>query len=80
MNVNTNPKKETSLYLKTNDMAKLIGYSGDYLLKNREIIFMKDIHYFPKNKRIDWKVSKILEWVENKNISLQAKEILNLVL
>ena len=72
--------EKTPLYLKTNDMAKLIGYSGDYLLKNREVIFMSGEHYFPKDKRIDWKVSKILEWVENKNISLQAKEILNLVL
>ena len=72
--------EKTPLYLKTNDMAKLIGYSGDYLLKNREVIFMLGIHYFPKDKRIDWKVSKILEWIENKNISLQAKEILNLVL
>ena len=72
--------KETPLDLKTNDMAKLIGYSGDYLLKNREVTFIQGVHYFPKNKRIDWKVSKILEWVENKNLSLQAKEILDLVL
>ena len=72
--------EKVPLYLKTNDMAKLIGYSGDYLLKNREIIFMQGVHYFPKDKRIDWKVSKILEWVENKSLSLQAKEILNLVL
>ncbi len=78
MSLHTN--KEIPLYLKTNDMAKLIGYSGDYLLKNREIIFIQGVHYFPKAKRIDWKVSKILEWVENKNLSLQAKEILNLVL
>lgn len=80
MSLNPNSKKEMPLYLKTNDMAKLIGYSGDYLLKNREVIFIQGVHYFPKDKRIDWKVSKILEWVENKNISLQAKEILNLVL
>ena len=71
--------KSNPLYLKTNDMAKLIGYSGDYLLKNRDIIFLQGTHFFPKNKRIDWKVSKMIEWVENENISTQAKEILDLV-
>ena len=69
-----------SKYLKTNDMAKLIGYSGDYLLKNREIFFFEGIHYFPKDKRIDWKVSKMVEWIENKNLSDKAKAILDLVL
>ena len=68
-----------SLYLKTNDMAKLIGYSGDYLLKNREILFFKGIHFFPKEKRIDWKVDKMIEWVEGNSISDQAKNILDLV-
>jgi predicted AAA+ superfamily ATPase len=67
------------LYLKTNDMAKLIGYSGDYLLKNREILFFKGVHFFPKEKRIDWKVDKMIEWVEGNSISDQAKNILDLV-
>jgi len=69
----------TPLYLKTNDMAKLIGYSGDYLLKNREVLFFQNVHYFPKEKRLDWKVDKLIEWVENKNLSTQAKAILDLV-
>ena len=67
------------LYLKTKDMAKLIGYSGDYLLKNREILFFEDIHYFSKEKRINWKTSKMIEWVENQNLSDKAKEILDVV-
>jgi hypothetical protein len=67
------------LYLKTNDMAKLIGYSGDYLLKNREILFFKGVHFFPKEKRIDWKVDKMIEWVEGNSLSDQAKNILDLV-
>jgi len=67
------------LYLKTNAMAKLIGYSGDYLLKNREVLFFEGVHYFPKEKRLDWKVSKMIEWVENQNLSTQAKNILDLV-
>ena len=50
-----------------------------YLLKNREILFFKDTHYFPKDKRIDWKVKPMIEWVENKGVSKQAKEILDLV-
>lgn len=70
----------TPLYLKTNDMAKLIGYSGDYLLNNRNVIFFENIHYFPKSKRIDWKVSKMIEWVENQNLSDKAKNILDLVI
>jgi len=68
------------LYLKTNDMAKLIGYSSDYLLNNRDVIFFENIHYFPKSKRINWKVSKMIEWVENQNLSDKAKNILDLVL
>jgi len=68
------------LYLKTNDMAKRMGYSGDYLLKNRDIIFFEHEHYFPKEKRIDWKVDKMIEWIENKNLSTQAKNILDLVI
>jgi len=67
------------LYLKTKDMAKLIGYSGDYLLKNREVLFFKDVHFFPKEKRIDWKVDKMIQWVENQNLSDKAKEILDVV-
>jgi len=67
------------LYLKTNDMAKLIGYSGDYLLKNREVLFFKGVHFFPKEKRIDWKVDKMIEWVEGNSLSDQAKNILDLV-
>jgi len=60
-------------------MAKLIGYSGDYLLKNREILFFKGVHFFPKEKRIDWKVDKMIEWVEGNSLSDQAKNILDLV-
>lgn len=67
------------LYLSTNKMAKLIGYSSDYLLKNRDILFFEQVHYFPKDNRINWKVSKMIEWIENKNISPQAKIILDFV-
>lgn len=66
-------------YLKTNDMAKLVGYSSDYLLKNRGILFHENIHFFTKFKRIDWKVSLMIEWVEGKNISDKAKSILEMV-
>jgi len=70
---------KTSLYLKTNDMAQAIGYSGDYLLRNRDVLFFENVHYFPKEKRINWKFSKMIEWVENQNISEKAKEILDMV-
>jgi len=71
--------KSDPLYLKTKDMAALIGYSGDYLLQNREVLFFEGTHFFPKEKRIDWKVSKMIEWIENKNLSDKAKDILDLV-
>ncbi|WP_294953993.1 hypothetical protein [Sulfurovum sp.] len=71
--------KDKALYLKTNDMAKMIGYSKDYLLKNRGVFFFENIHYFSKERRTDWKVSKVIEWVENKNVSDKAKNILDLV-
>ena len=72
--------KKNSHYLKTSDMALLIGYSSDYLLKNKEVLFFEDIHYFSKNKRTNWKVSMMIAWVENKNqISQKAKDILDVV-
>lgn len=71
----------TPQYLKTSDMAKLIGYSGDFLLKNRGILFFENIHFFAKetNKRIDWKVERMIEWVEGEKISDKAKSVLSMV-
>ena len=69
----------TPKYLKTKTMAQMIGYSPDFLLNNRELIFFEDEHYFTKDKRINWKVSKMIEWVENRDVSAQALEILEMV-
>lgn len=66
-------------YLKTKDMAQKLGYSSDFLLSNREILFFEGEHYFPKERRIDWKISKMEEWVENRNIPAQALEILDMI-
>ena len=71
--------KTDSLYLQTSQMARLIGYSKDYLLRNRGVLFFEGIHYFRKPRRTDWKVSAMIEWVENKTLSEQAKSILDLV-
>jgi len=68
-----------NMYLKTKEMAKKLGYSTDFLLNNRELIFLKGEHYFPKKKRINWKVDKMIEWIENRNLSIQALEILERV-
>ena len=72
-----------SEYLPTPKMAELIGYSADYLFKNRGILFFEDTHYFikkfNKKERLDWKVEKMREWVENKDISNKAKNILDMV-
>jgi len=67
------------LYLKTNDMAKMIGYSKDYLLKNRGVLFFEGEHFFTKKGRTNWKVSRIVEWIENKTMSDKAKNILDMV-
>jgi hypothetical protein len=69
-----------SKYLKTNSMAELIGYSGDFLLKNRNVLFFENVHYFSKGLRINWKVSEVVSWVENKNMSHQAKIVLDTIL
>lgn len=58
-----------NLYLKTQIMAKSLGYSSDFLLSNRGVIFFEGVHYFTKPRRIDWSVIKMIEWVENRSIS-----------
>jgi len=70
----------SSQYLKTNDMAKHIGYSGHFLLKNKDVLFFENVHYFSKELRINWKVSEMVAWVENKNTSDQAKSVLDTIL
>ena len=70
-------------YLPTPKMAEKIGYSSDFLFKNVGIIFQENIHFFTKDsgkkKRMDWKVSSMIGWVENKDISDKAKNILDMV-
>jgi len=68
-----------NFYMKTTAMAKILGYSSDFLLNNREIIFFEGKHYFPQGNRINWKVSAMTAWIENKNVSNQAQEILKMV-
>jgi len=69
-----------SNYLKTNDMAKYIGYSTHFLLKNKNIIFFENVHYFSKELRTNWKVSEMIAWVENKNMTDKAKSVLDTIL
>jgi len=66
-------------YLKTKDMARKLGYSSDFLLKNRNLLFFEGEHFFPKDNRIDWKVSIMIAWVENLYASTQVLEILRRV-
>jgi len=68
-----------SMYVKTTVMAKILGYSSDFLLNNREIIFFEGEHYFTQEKRINWKIETMTAWIENKNLSTQAQEILKMV-
>ena len=65
--------------MKTSHMAKVLGYSSDFLLNNREIIFFEGEHYFTQDKRINWKISAMTDWIENRTISNQANEILKMV-
>lgn len=65
--------------MKTKDMAKHIGYSSDFLLNKRGFEFIEGTHYFTKENRINWKVSAMIEWVEGRNMSSKATEILALV-
>lgn len=67
------------MYAKTRQMAEILGYSSDFLLNNREIIFFEGEHYFTHNKRINWKIPVMMDWIENKSISIQSQEILRMV-
>ena len=68
-----------NMYVKTSHMAKILGYSSDFLLNNREIIFFEGEHYFTKDKRINWKITAMTNWIENRSISIQSQEILKMV-
>ena len=65
--------------MKTTAMAKRLGYSSDFLLNNRGIIFFEGEHYFPQGNRINWKLSAMTDWIENRSVSNQAQEILKMV-
>ncbi len=68
-----------SEYLPIGKMAKMTGYSPDFLRKNIGILFFEGTHFFKKQNRSDWKVSSMIAWIENKNMSTQAKDILKMV-
>lgn len=65
--------------MKTKQIAEILGYSSDFLLNNRDILFFEGEHYFTQNSRINWKISKMTDWIENRNVSTQAQEILKMV-
>jgi len=67
------------MYMKTKTMAKHLGYSSDFLLNNRGIIFFEGEHYFPQGNRINWKITAMTDWIENRTISIQSLEILEMV-
>ena len=67
------------MYLSTSKMAKTMGYCPDFLLNNRDILFFEGEHFFPKDHRINWKIDKMIGWIENKTLSIQALEILQRV-
>lgn len=68
-----------NMYMKTKQMAEVLGYSSDFLLNNRDILFFEGEHYFTQNKRINWKITAMTDWIENKSISTQSQEILKMV-
>ena len=68
------------MYMKTRTMAKSLGYSSDFLLNNRELIFFEGEHYFTKDRRINWKINAMTDWIENRTtVSTQVLEILQMV-
>ena len=66
-------------YMKTTAIAKVLGYSSDFLSNNRGIIFFEGEHYFTQDKRINWKIVAMTDWIENRSVSTQAQEILKMV-
>ena len=56
-------------YLSTGQMAKYLGISKDFLLKNQGILFIKGKHYFMPdgiNKYL-WEVSVMEKWARGEN-------------
>jgi len=50
-------------YVQTKYMGEILGYISDFILNNREIIFFEGEYYFTQNKRINWKISKMTDWI-----------------
>lgn len=60
-------------------MAAYIGYSKSFLEKNRGSLFFEGTHYFKNSRGTRWKVSEMVAWVEGKEISNKAKDIVAMV-
>ena len=53
--------------LTTTKMVQYLGISKDFLLKNKDKLFIKGIHYFIPNgfNKILWNVNEMEKWVKN---------------
>lgn len=69
-------------YLRTGKMATLIGRSVRWLKSQKDVLFLKGIHYHqPEGEREPfWDIEKVDEWVRSIENNTQVDEILNKVL
>lgn len=68
------------LTLPTSKMAKYVGYSADFLNKNKGVIFFKGKHYnIPSGtKRTAWVVEEMEKWALGRvKISPTAQKVLD---
>lgn len=67
-------------YLSTSKMSKMIDINEKWLREHQGTLFQEGVHYHYPNgfKNCRWKVSAMLEWVENQNEKSNiANKILN---
>jgi len=64
--------------LSTSKMANYLDVSKDFLLKNKEVLFKKGIHYYEPNglKKTLWNVERMEQWITSKERN-PFKDVIN---
>jgi hypothetical protein len=69
-------------YLRTGKMAELIGRSTKWLKQNKDVLFIRGVHYYqPDGEREPfWDIQKIDEWIRSQNQNEEVAQIVNSML
>lgn len=82
MNPQTKIVEIKPLYLRTGKMALLIGRSTRWLKEQKDVLFLRGIHYHqPEGEREPfWDIAKVDEWVRSQENNEDIDLILNKML